>query len=449
MHVATSMPTETSVRNRVMHRVYALRRWIGGGVLILIVLGGSLCLPGLLAKADTSTAAPAVPGQRLLPVETTLVTADAAYQVSRAYTGLVEARRSSALGFERPGKLVTLTVDAGTRVAQGALLATLDTQALRAARHDLVAQRAQALARLAELRAGARPQTIAATRAQVHEQQTALALAQRRHNSRQTLLAKGFIARETVDEVTADLYITQARLDAAQRRLDELLAGTRHEQIQAQEALLTQVAARLQGLDVELQQSQLKAPFAGTIVARLVDEGTVIAAAQPVVRLIEDTHLEVHVGVPPDVAVMLVLGSAQRVQVGQTVHSARVTALVPELDGTTRTVTVVLTFPAHLDGTVLPGQVARLQLTETVESAGFWLPITALSKGPHGLWSCFALVPASGIEQPLFRTEHRTIDVLHTENERVFVRGLLHAGEHIVTSGTHRLVAGQLVRPAA
>jgi RND family efflux transporter MFP subunit len=283
----------------------------------------------------------------------------------------------------------------------------------------------------------------------MRELQAALVLAQRRHRSRQALLDKGFIAREGVDEVSTDMHITQARLDAAQQRLEELLAGTRREQVQAQEALLKQIDARLHALDVELQHSQLKAPFAGTIVERLAAVGTVVSPAQPVLRLLEDTNLEARVGVPPDAAATLTLGSVQSLQVGRTVLKAQVSALVPELDSATRTVMVVLHLPRRQDNMVLAGQVARLQLTETVESAGFWLPITALSKGPHGLWSCFALVPAGGTEPSLFRTEYRSLEVLYTANERVFVRGLLQEGDRIVSSGVHRLVAAQLVRPAA
>jgi pyruvate/2-oxoglutarate dehydrogenase complex dihydrolipoamide acyltransferase (E2) component len=63
-----------------------------------------------------------------------------------------------------------------------------------------------------------------------------------------------------------------------------------------------------------LEKSVLKAPFAGTVAARLMDEGTVIMAGQTVLRLVEDTHLEARVGVPPHVAAhcQLAVSSASR-----------------------------------------------------------------------------------------------------------------------------------------
>lgn len=414
------------------------------GVLLMLLLGLGFRLPGLFAKDAAHRVSPA---PRPLPVATVQVEALNAYQVSRTYTGQLEARRTSDLGFERMGKLVDLTVEEGTPVAAGQLLARLDTQALQATRRALLAERAQATARLDEMRAGPRLETIAAARARVHELQAEHRLAQRRKTRRQQLFTKGVIPKEELDTVEAGVKTWLARLDAAQRQLDELLAGTRREQMRAQRALLAQLDARLEALAVELDNSLLKAPFTGTVSARLVDEGTVVGVGQPILRLVENSHLEARVGLPPHTAVTLITGSTQRVQIGQTLYEAQVTALLPELDAATRTVTVVLTLDATGTPRVVPGQTVRLHRLETVESPGFWLPTTALTRGERGLWSCYALVTEPGTEPPIFRVERRDVEVLHTESTRVFARGLLRPGERVVKHGTHRLVAGQRVQP--
>jgi hypothetical protein len=48
----------------------------------------------------------------------------------------------------------------------------------------------------------------------------------------------------------------------------------------------------------------------------------------------------------------------------------------------------------------------------------------------------------------LFRVARRDLEVLHTESDRVLVRGTLQAGEQVITGGTHRVVPGQVVRLA-
>ncbi len=416
-------------------------------VILALLLVLAWRLPSILSRAEAGIEAKA-PQARLLPVETFTLEALPAYRATRAYTGKVVARQTSDLSFERTGKLVELAVDAGDRVALGQTLATLDTQALRATQRQLLAQRAQALARLAEMRAGPRRETIDAAQTQVHEQRAELALPGLQRRRRQQLVDKGVIAREEFDAADAGVKTWQARLDAAQRRLDELLAGTRREQILAQEALVAQFDANLAAIEIDLDKSVLQAPFAGKVAKRLVDEGMVVNAGQSLFRLVEDTQPEVHVGLPPHVAAALRPGRAQSVRIGQATHQAQVMRILPELDTATRTVLTVLTLSASNDGNhlVVPGQVARLELEETIDTPGFWLPLTALTKGERGLWSCFALVPDAENDASAFRTEHRLVEILHTDNSRVFVRGLLQAGERVVTTGTHRLVAGQRVQ---
>lgn len=90
----------------------------------------------------------------LLTVKTTNVKPVKSYQVSRTYTGEVEAVRASELGFEQGGKLVWLGVDRGNLVTTGTALAKLDTTNLEAKRQELIAQKDQAVAVLEELQTG-------------------------------------------------------------------------------------------------------------------------------------------------------------------------------------------------------------------------------------------------------------------------------------------------------
>ncbi len=213
---------------------------------------------------------------------------------------------------------------------------------------------------------------------------------------------------------------------------------------------MAQFDARLAALAIDLDKSVLKAPFAGKVARRLADTGMVVSAGQALFRLVEDTRPEVHVGLPPHVAAALTPGSRQSVRIGPAVHQAQIARILPELDPATRTVLAVLTLSlpgeSERQHVVVPGQVARLDLQETIDTPGFWLPLTALTKGERGLWACYALVPDAEGDASTLRTESRLVEILHTDNSRVFVRGLLQAGERVVKTGTHRLVAGQRVQ---
>ncbi len=388
----------------------------------------------------------------ILPVETIRINPVDSYQLSRLYTGSVATRRRSELGFERSGQLVRITVDEGDSVEAGTSLAYLDTRNLKAQQQQLLAQRAQAVAKLKEMQAGPRAETIAAARAIVRNLSSQLELARKKRSRREALYSEGAISREQLDEAASETRVLQARLDEAKSQRDELLAGTRPERIEAQKASVEQLDASIANIELELEKSTLKAPFTGTISARQVDEGTVVSSSQSILILVED-GVEARIGVPVRAAEQIQLGSTLPLQIGQKTYRARVSSILPVLDSSTRTLTVVLTLEQSVGKEVSPGQVARLKLTEFIPIGGYWLPTTALVQGGRGLWSCYVLGEPAQLESiaseatNTFHIQRRDVEILHTESDRVLVRGTLQSGDQVIVNGTHRLVPGQLVRP--
>ncbi len=411
-----------------------------GGTGLLLLIGISVVISNFGTRSqpiEKST-------PKALPVATLAVRKVDTYQVLRNYTGEVAAQRASELGFERSGKLVWFGVDRGDRVTSGRAIAKIDTRKLQVQRARLLAQKAQALAVLAELENGARPEDIAAARAEVNNLKNQLELEKIKAERRSSLYTQGAISREDLDEIT---YISRAlndRLNIAQSSLEELLNGTRPEQIAAQKAVVRQLDASIAELDVDIDKSTIRAPFSGTIAAREVDEGTTVQAGQSVVRLVEDGALEVQIGVPTQILSLLEIGSKQKVEIEERTYQAIVVSFLPEIDPATRTRSVILKITEN-SGLVASGEVARLQIIRDVNASGYWLPTTALVRAEKGLWSCFVLVKTGNN----YRLEKRDLEILHANGDRVFVRGILSDGERVVSTGTQRLVPNQLVRPLA
>jgi len=299
---------------------------------------------------------------------------------------------------------------------------------------------------LRELQAGPRSETIAAAEATVAEIEQQLALARLQRDRRAALYTEGAISREEFDREQYSTGALEQRLAQAQSQLTELRRGTRSEQLDAQAARVSQIDASLRQIEVDLEKSVLLAPFAGTISDRPVDEGVVVSGGQAVVSLVEAAPLEARVGIPPTVADRLQVGSEQRVLVGDRPFIATLTALLPELDTTSRTVTAILQIPTT-DLTV--GQTVRLILEETQQAEGIWLPTTALVPSERGLWSVYVLTESEATHSdspPLYTVSRRDVEVVHMEGDRALVRGTLQAGERAIASGTHRIVPGEEVR---
>lgn len=329
-----------------------------------------------------------------LPVDVVAVRHVDGYDVRESFVGRVQSRRSSALGFERGGRLERVAFDAGDRVPAGAQLAELDTRALRARRREIAAA--------------------------IQETRARLALARVTTERRRKLHDAGHLSPQELDEAT---YAEQA--------LDAQLAAAR---------------ATLENVDVSLALSVLEAPYAGSITARHVDEGTVVSAGQPILELIEDDALEVRIGVPPQLAGELEPGSRHQVEVEGHQHAATLQSVLATVEPATRTVAAIF----RLDDPTLPlrdGALARVALERRVAAEGFWLPLTALAESRRGLWSAYAVVRDPEADATL-RADRRQLQVIHPESDRAFVRGTLRDGEQVVATGVHRLVPGMRIRVA-
>ncbi|MDJ0748433.1 MAG: efflux RND transporter periplasmic adaptor subunit [Woeseiaceae bacterium] len=323
-------------------------------------------------------------------VATISVEAAAGYEQAARYTGRVEARLDSRIGLEVGGLLEGVLVDEGATVSRGDTLATLDTARLSA-------RRAEAVSALRQVKADLD-------------------------------LADATLTR------TAEAYsykgVSQQQLDEARQRVNALSAGREV------------AAARLQSIDVDLAKSRLVAPFDGVVTARFTDPGQVLAAGQAVLQLQTVDRPEVRIGVAPAAATALQAGSEHTLTINGAATLATLKAIIPRRDEATRTIDAlfVIEESAH---TLRPGDLAELEIPAWIDAPGYWVPLAALAKGTRGLWQGLVAVPDSSGTHEL---QTRTLEILHAEDERAYVRGTLNKGELLVADGTHRVVAGQNVR---
>ena len=427
-----------SFRQRVTPRLL-----IGLGTVGLLLVSIPIAKTRLASSAEATTTQP----ERILPVETLTATPVSSYEVWRTYTGEIASLRASELGFERSGQLVAVLVDEGDFVQAGAPLARLDIRNIQTQRQQLVAEKARAAAQLLELQIGARAEDMAAALAVVRDLEQQLRLEQVRLARRESLYAQGAISREELDQVVFGRGSLQARLDQARSEFEELQNGTRPEQIAAQQALVQQLQAGIVDLEVTLAKSTLRAPFDGIVSIRQVDEGTVVAAGQSVLRLMENATPEARVGMPVSAVSQLEIGDKKTVYLANQAYPATVASILPEVDPQTRTQMVVMPLTSSTTAQVSPGQTVRVKLRESISTEGVWLPTEALTQGIRGLWTCYVLTPQENTGEEIYTVQLQSVEILHQAGDRVLVRGTLQPNDVIVANGVHRLVPGQLVRP--
>jgi RND family efflux transporter MFP subunit len=364
-----------------------------GGRFALGVLASALALAVVVVAVSSLRGADAGPDTAVtaepLPVEA--ISADYAdfTEIESAYPGLVEARRSSALGFETGGRVAEITADVGDRVVAGQILARLDTRALAAV---LAAARAQTVAAEAQAR-----------------------LAGVTLERRRTLVEQGHVSAQALDQAEADFNAARASAAASRASADQVR--------------------------VQIDLATLIAPYDAVIVARSLDEGAVAGPGTAVLTLVEHAALEIRVGLPAVEASKITPGETYPFEIAGALHTARLRAQTGVISPGARSVEAVFDLEDAVG--VQSGAVARLILSTELRQRGFWAPLSALSEGRRGLWSVYALVE----DDDAWRLEPRPVEILHTEGDRVFLTGAVEAGGLILSAGVHRVTPGQRVSP--
>lgn len=243
-------------------------------------------------------------------------------------SGSVVPVQSVNLSPKSAGRLAELYVEQGDKVKQGQVVARMDNAEIQAqlvqargrlaqaqaklaeaqagSRPEEIAQAtarlAQAQARLAEARAGTRTEEIAQATAQVEAAQAQVDLTSDQVDRYRYLAQEGAESRDRFDEVLTEDRKARASLKEAQRKLEQLQNGTRPEEMarleaevaEAQQALrqlqngtrkeeialakaeVAAVGGELQTVEVQQEDTLIRAPFSGTVTQKYATVGAFV-----------------------------------------------------------------------------------------------------------------------------------------------------------------------------
>lgn len=200
-------------------------------------------------------------------------------------------------------------------------------------------------------------------------------------------------------------------------------------------AALAQARASLDKSQYQLAHSDIRAPFPGRVVSRLINAGEYATAGKAVVRLVQTDALEVSVQSPIDAARYLAEGMALTVEIEGKPVSAKVRAIVPVGDVASRTIEVRIVLPA---GAGLVGDAAKVFIPSAQPHNVLAVPRDALVLREDNTY--------------IFKVDKKNqaqriaVETGSSEGALVEIRGLVAPGERVIVRGAERLEAGQKVR---
>jgi HlyD family secretion protein len=212
-------------------------------------------------------------------------------------SGNIEAHES-LVSFKVTGRIIALPVDEGMSMKAGDLLARLDNDDYR----QQVAEDESTIRvrdrQLALGLAGSRTQDIEAAKLAVLDAQADLDQKKKDYARYQALYEKDEIPGQTRDLAATNVTRAQATYDRAQQIYDELVEGTRKEELAVEHSNVHQADQNLRMSRIRLAYTVLRAPFTGVVLVRQAELGEVVSPGTPIVTLADLDHLWVRVYVP-------------------------------------------------------------------------------------------------------------------------------------------------------
>ena len=253
--------------------------------------------------------------------------------------GTVRARTTAAVAPQVMGRLTGVAVSEGSVVAAGALLATIDDTTVRA-------QLSSAEGAVAEAEA-AREEADGA----VSQAEAGKALAEKTFERFRKLLEGKVVTQQEFDEVDMRRTVAAKELERAQKKRAQASAKISQAKGQAAEARAM------------LAWTRVVAPFAGVIVEKRADAGSMAVPGVPLFVLEDPRSNRIEVSVPETYLPLLKKGTPIQgildADPGKP-FSVVVTEIVPEIDPASRTFTVKADLPA---GRARSGQSAKVRFS--------------------------------------------------------------------------------------
>ncbi len=311
--------------------------------------------------------------------------------------GTLAADEQATLSFKVAGRLSSLSVDLGTPVRKGQIVAQIETNDFKVRLEQAEAALQQARVRLGLPPQGTDDRIDTENMALVRQARALLdEAAQNRERARQ-LVQQGIQPQAELDRVESAYKVADSRYQDAV------------EEVRNRQAVLLQRRSELAIARQQLAETTLYAPFDGAVRERLVTIGEFLAPGTPAIRIVRLHPLRLRLEVPEREARGINVGEPVRVTVDDQSsrnYSGRVARLSPAFDEQSRT----LVIEAEVDnerGLLRPGSFARAEIETSSTSEVVMIPASAIVNFA-GIQKVFTVKDGKAVEHNV--TVGRTID---------------------------------------
>lgn len=337
--------------------------------------------------------------------------------------GTLDAYDRTTASAKVAGRVQLLSVDLGSRVARGQVLARIDATDYGIRLQQSEAALTQARVRLGLPVDGASDRVDPADTPPVREARAVLEEAQASRERYAALLKDGLVSKADFEQVQSQARVAESRYQ------DSL------EEIRNRQALASQRRAEVALARQQYADTVIVAPFDGVVEKRIASVGEFLAAGAPVMEIVKVDPLRFRADVPERDAANIHLGQSVQLAVDGVAgeFTGRVTRLSPTITERTR----VLQMEADIrnNGALRAGSFARATIVIDATASSLTIPQDAL-------------ITFAGIEKVMVvekgKTKEKPVTTGRRANGAVEIVSGVRAGEEVVRNPVN-LRSGQAV----
>lgn len=390
-------------------------------VLALASCTKSKSQPEATANAAT-TASPSATPQSV--DVTTAVAITRSLQRAVEVVGSLAADEEVVVAAQAPGELSQLTVDFGSYVSQGQVIAQIDQRDAKLKVEQAEATLKQTMARLgmpADLKEGAKfdPNQ----NADVRVAKASLDWAQTDMDRAAKLVENGDISRSIYDQAMTQHNLAKARHQAALDLVNQQLA------------VVEQQRAALSLAKKAITDTVVRAPISGAVKEKFANRGSYLAVGGRILSLVKINPLRLRADIPEASSAAVRKGQTMTLTVeafpGRT-FSGRIVRIGPSLSEQTRALTVEAEV-GNTGNQLRPGMFAKSQLITAKDAPAVMVPARAIINAA-GLFKVFVIENGKAVE--------RMVKPGLSDGDLVEIVEGIKDGEIVVTSNMDRLQTG-------
>ena len=354
----------------------------------------------------------------------------------------VFAREVANISARLTAPIKALPARKGDTVAPGQLLAQLDNRDLVAQRAEAAAAVADAEANLQRVSAGALPTDIERARGQLARAQAALDQAQKFYDRRKHLFEQGAIPERDLLVSQTELAQAKADFQVAKKSLDLLENQSRDKEILMAKAKVDQARARLGAIQAQLEFTEIRSPFAGTITEQFLFPGDMAKPDAPIFTVMDLSVAVARAQVPEAEAAAVRTGAAcsfTPVDGGGASFAGRVSVVNQAVDPARRTIETWCEIP-NSKRVLRGGAFGQVEIVTGVAPKSVVVPLPAVQfvEGSRK-----GSVMVAGSNNTAVKKGVETGEVF---GNKVQIRSGLGPGEAVIVEGGYGLPEGTQIR---